>query len=76
MTKAIYMAIQLDQDSMVTNMCLKFGEDWTNNFQELDRKQSSGRTYVPTYVQTRATLYAATLWGHKNNIKTIKLKLA
>ena len=62
MTKAIYMAIQLDQDIMVTNMCLKFGEDWTNNFQELDRKQSSGRTYV----QTRATQYAATLWGHKN----------
>ena len=30
---------------MVTNMCVKFGEDWTNSFQELDRKQSSGRTY-------------------------------
>ena len=40
MTKAIYMAIELDQDIMVTNMCLKFGEDWTNGFQELDRKQS------------------------------------
>ena len=62
MTKAIYMAIKLDQDIMVTNMCLKFGEDWTNSFQELDRKQSSGRTYV----WTRATLYAATSWGHKN----------
>jgi len=61
MTKAIYMAIELDQNIMVTNMCLKFGEDWTNSFQELDRKQSSGRTYV----RTRATLYAATLWGHK-----------
>ena len=40
------MAIELDQDIMVTNMCVKFGEDWTNSFQELDRKQSSGRTYV------------------------------
>jgi len=65
------MAIELDQDIMVTNMCVKFGEDWTNGFQELDRKQSSGRTYVRTYRQTdrqtdrrtRATLYAATLWG-------------
>ena len=46
MTKAIAMAIKLDQDIMVTNMCVKFGEDWTNSFQELDRKQSSGqRTY-------------------------------
>ena len=62
MTKAISMAIELDQYIMVTNMCVKFGEDWTNSFQKLDRKQSSGRTYV----QTRATLYAATLWGHKN----------
>jgi len=51
MTKAIYMVIQLDQDSMVTNMCLKFGEDWTNSFQELDRKQSSGRMYRCTYRQ-------------------------
>ena len=66
MTKAISMTIELDQDIMVTNMCLKFGEDWTNGFQEVDRKQSSGRTYVQTYVRTRATLYAATLWGHKN----------
>jgi len=39
------MAIELDQDIIVTNMCLKFGEDWTNSFQELDRKQSSGHTY-------------------------------
>ena len=45
MTKAISMAIDLDQDIMVTNLCVKFGEDWTNSFQELDRKQSSGRTY-------------------------------
>ena len=49
MTKAISMAIELDQDIMVTHMCVKFGEDWTNSFQELDRKQSSGRTYVRTY---------------------------
>jgi len=48
MTKAIYMAIELDQDIMVTYMCSNFGEDWTNGFQELDRKQSSGRTYVRT----------------------------
>ena len=39
------MAIELDQDIMVTNMCVKVGEDWTDSFQELDRKQSSGRTY-------------------------------
>ena len=69
MTTAIYMAIELDQDIMVTNICLKCGEDWTNSFQELDRKQSSGRTYVRTdgrtYVRTRATIYAASLWGHK-----------
>ena len=44
MTKAISMAIELDQDIMVTNMGVKFGEDWTNCFQELDQKQSSGRT--------------------------------
>ena len=60
MTKA--MAIALDQDIMVTSMCVKFGEDWTHTFQELDRKQSSGRTYG----RTRATLYAATLWGHND----------
>ena len=45
MTKAISMAIALDQDIMVTNKCVKFGEDWTHTFQELDRKQFSGRTY-------------------------------
>jgi len=55
------MAIELDQDIMVTNMCLKFSEDWTNSFQELDRKKSLGRTYI----WTGATQYAATLWGHK-----------
>ena len=43
MTKAISMAIELDQDIMVLNMC--GSEDWTNSFQELDRKQS---TYVRT----------------------------
>jgi len=42
------MAIKFDQDTMVTTMCVKFGEDWTNSFQELDRKQSSGRTDVRT----------------------------
>ena len=42
------MAIELDQDIMVTNMCFKFAEDWTNSFQELDRKQSSRRKYVRT----------------------------
>ena len=44
MIKEISMAIKLDQDIMVTNMCAKFGEDWTHSFQELDRKQSSGCT--------------------------------
>jgi len=39
MTQAMSMAIDLDQDIIVTNMCVKFGEDWTNGFQELDRKQ-------------------------------------
>ena len=48
MTKAIYMAIELDQDNMVTNMCVKFGEDWINTFQELDRNKYSGRTDVRT----------------------------
>ena len=48
MTKVIYMTIELDQDIMVTNMCFKFAEDWTNSFQELDRKQSSRRKYVRT----------------------------
>jgi len=38
MTKGIFMAIELDQDIMVTNMCVKFGEHWTHTFQELDRK--------------------------------------
>ena len=38
MTEAISIAIELDQDIMVTIMCVKFGEDWTNSFQELDRK--------------------------------------
>ena len=51
MTKAISMAIELDKDIMVTNMCVKFGEDWTNSFQELDRKQSSGRTDGRIYGQ-------------------------
>ena len=45
MTKAISITIKLDQDIMVTNMCVNFGEDWTHTFQELDRKTSSGRTY-------------------------------
>ena len=48
MTKAISMAIKLVQDIMVTNMCVKFGEDWTYSFQELDRKQSLGSTDVST----------------------------
>ena len=52
MTKAISMAIELDQDNMVTNVCVKFGEDWTHTFQELDRKQSSGRMYVRMDVRT------------------------
>ena len=38
MTKGIFMAIELDQDIMVRNMCVKFGEHWTHTFQELDRK--------------------------------------
>ena len=67
------MAIELDQDIMVTNMCLTFGEDWTNSFQELDRKQSSVHTYVRTdrrtYVRTRATQSAATMWGLKKHTK-------
>ena len=64
MTKAISMAIKLDEDIMVTNMCVKFGEDCTNSFLELDRKQSTDER---TYIRTWATLYTATLWGHKNN---------
>ena len=55
MTKAISMAIELDQD-MVTNMCLKFGDDWTIRFQELDRK-----TIFGTYVRNPICRH----WGHK-----------
>jgi len=29
MTKAISMAIELDEDSMVTNMCVKFGKQFS-----------------------------------------------
>jgi len=29
------MAIKFDQDIMVTNMCAKFGEDWTNSFRDV-----------------------------------------
>ena len=49
MTEAIYMAIEVGQDIMVTNVCVKFGEDWTHTFQELDRKTSlDGQTDVRT----------------------------
>jgi len=45
------MAIKLDKDIMVTNMCVKFGEDWTNSFQELDlrdiRTYGQGQPYMP-----------------------------
>ena len=37
MTKAINMVIELDQDLMVTNMCVKFGEVWINTFQDQAR---------------------------------------
>ena len=49
MTKAIYMAIELDQDIMVTNMCVKVREDWTNSFQELD---GNNLRHVRTDVRT------------------------
>ena len=70
MTKAIYMAIELDQDIMVTNMCLKFGEDWTNSFQELDRKQSSGCTYGWTYVGQGQPYMPQLCGGHKNRCQS------
>jgi len=56
------MAIELDQDIMITNVCVKFGEDWTNSFQELDRKQFSyrqGQPYMPP-----------PCGGHKNILPT------
>ena len=34
MTEVIFMAIKLIQDIMATDMCVKFGEDWTNTFPE------------------------------------------
>ena len=34
------MAIELDQDIMVTNVCVKFDEDWTHTFQELDHRDA------------------------------------
>ena len=52
MTKAISMAIELDQDIMVTSMCVKFGEDWTNSFRRIRSETTSGRTYG----RTRASL--------------------
>ena len=75
MTKAISMTIELDQDIMVTNMCLKFGEDWTNGFQELDRKQSSGRTYVQTDRRTygQGQPYMPPLCGGIKNQRTERL---
>jgi len=42
-TEVIYMAVELDQDSIATNMCVKFGENWTNSFQELDHTNFSGK---------------------------------
>jgi len=50
MTKAISMAIKLDQDIMVTHMCVKFGEDLTNSFQvfnNLRDVQTLGQPYMP-----------------------------
>ena len=52
MTKAISMAIELDQDIMVTNMCVKFGEDWTNSFQRIRSETifgtyGQGQFYIP-----------------------------
>jgi hypothetical protein len=45
MTEVIYMAVQLDQDIMTTNMCVKFGENWTNTFQELDHSKFLDKKY-------------------------------
>ena len=59
---------------MVTNMCVKFGEDWTNSFQKLDRKQSSGRTDGRTDVRTygQGQPYMPPLCGGiKNNMNSL-----
>ena len=45
MTEVIYMAVELDQDIMVLNMYVKFGENWTNTFQELDHTIFSGHFF-------------------------------
>jgi hypothetical protein len=43
------MAVELDQYIMVTNMCVKFDDNWTNTFQELDHTNFSDvRIYVRT----------------------------
>ena len=66
------MAIDLDQDIMVTNLCVKFGEDWTNSFQELDRKQFSGRTCEQGQPYM-APLYGGIKINAKKNIKKKKI---
>ena len=45
-TEVIYMAVELDQDSIATNMYVKLGENLTNTLQEFDYTKFSGCTYV------------------------------
>jgi hypothetical protein len=49
------MAVELDQDIMVTNKCVKFSKNWTNTFQELDHTKSAGRMYVRMYGRTKSS---------------------
>ena len=52
MTKAISMAIKFDQDIMVTNMCAKFGEDWTNSFPYVRPEVVSDLIFRKLFVQS------------------------
>jgi len=63
MTKAISMAIELDQDIMVTNMCLKFGEDWW---------QFTPYQYLP-FVQSCQTYY---LKGPRVSMVTVPMTIS
>jgi hypothetical protein len=80
MTKAIYMAVELDQDIMVTNMCVKFGKNPTNSFQELDHTKirdvrTDGRTDVQTHGRTdKGNSICPHFVGGINSQETMKQK--
>ena len=60
MTTAIYMNIKLYQDLMMTNISVKFGEDWTITCQEQAWTKSTGRTDGWMSGQTDGQVYGWT----------------